>query len=600
MQFNRKYIMVSSHLKLFTLVGCLFIFLIISCEKWDFDRTSFTQVITVGALEVDFSSAFLLGDIEGLRNVGITATGFVLSATVADDENLRLEQSNIDVVASPKQIDSTINEDRAFAARATDLAASTKYFFRAYVELEGDERAYGSIDTFTTSSIIISTPAIDSTFEGCGDEMTITVIIEGARSSPGTSFGVVWSSDESNIYPSFESGNRLETTVLGPTGNIQVQLLVNCNTSYFLRGFYKTQVAETYGPLYGFTTVVGGVWLQSRAFPGDPRQGAVAFSVKEKGYIGYGQNVGEDSCHNVMNDFWEFDPEREQWDPIPNTPASPSARAWALGFSAAGKGYLGLGCDEGEICLSEEFLTRKHDFHQFDAATKQWTTASDFPSSFFRSVPYPEEAAGGEGGHTPYLRAYSYTIGEITYVGGGWTCSWLNLNENGSVRFTYFICFDAQKSLWDLPEIGDFHLKYEPRPVSFTIGNKGYFGLINNRETVYRDKFFVFDFEEEFPEWTELKESFPGATRRLAAAFAVGDKGYVGLGFSLEGNQDLLDFYEFNPQTVDWRKVNDFRGDARSEAVSFVIGNMAYVGLGIDANRNGLTDLWLYVPELHL
>ena len=554
----------------------------------------------MGALEVGFSSAFLLGDIEGLRNDRITETGFILSAITSDDQSLRLDQSEIETVTSPKQGDSIIIEDRAFAARATDLNASTKYFFRAYARLEGDERAYGSIDTFTTSNIIISAIAIDTNFTGCGDEVMLTLNIEGARSAPGTSFGIVWSSDLSNMYPLLESGNRLETTEFDQTGNIRVQLLVNCNTSYFLRGFYQTQVAETYGPMYGFTTVEGGIWLESRSFPGNPRQGAVAFSVDEKGYIGYGKDVGAiDSCKNVMDDFWEFDPEREQWNSIPTSLASPDARAWALGFSAAGKGFVGLGCDDQQDCRPEEgVFTRKHDFYQFDAETKRWNSINDFPSNIIRSIPIPIPPGGS--GHTPHIETFSFEIGEQIYVGGmGWVCTGPQLtSETGSVRFTYFISFEHQKTRWDFPEIGDFPLKYERRPVSFTIGNKGYFGLINNREKIYRDALFVFDFEEEFPEWTGVNGSFPGATRKLAAAFAAGNKGYVGLGFALEGEQDLHDFYEFNPETEDWRKVNDFIGPGRREAVSFEMGNMAYVGLGIDESGNGLTDFWLYVPEL--
>ncbi|MDH3651612.1 MAG: hypothetical protein OEQ53_18150, partial [Saprospiraceae bacterium] len=46
------------------LLICIFI---IACEKYDFTRVEFTRVITVGAIEVSASSAFLTGDMQGLR-----------------------------------------------------------------------------------------------------------------------------------------------------------------------------------------------------------------------------------------------------------------------------------------------------------------------------------------------------------------------------------------------------------------------------------------------------------------------------------------------------------------------------------------------------
>ena len=63
------------------LLSCMVVLSMIACDKWDFDRISFTPVITIGALEVGFRSAFLLGDIEGLRNAQVIETRFVFSST---------------------------------------------------------------------------------------------------------------------------------------------------------------------------------------------------------------------------------------------------------------------------------------------------------------------------------------------------------------------------------------------------------------------------------------------------------------------------------------------------------------------------------------
>ncbi|MDH3648902.1 MAG: hypothetical protein OEQ53_04420 [Saprospiraceae bacterium] len=69
--------------------------LLVSCEKYDFARVEFTKVITVGAIEVFSSSAFLTGDIEGLRAGRVTGSGFVYSARVSTDESLRSGAPNV-------------------------------------------------------------------------------------------------------------------------------------------------------------------------------------------------------------------------------------------------------------------------------------------------------------------------------------------------------------------------------------------------------------------------------------------------------------------------------------------------------------------------
>ncbi|MDH3650234.1 MAG: hypothetical protein OEQ53_11155, partial [Saprospiraceae bacterium] len=113
-----------------------------ACSKWNLERIGFTNVITIGTIEVGSNSAFLIGDIEDIRTTNVVETGFVLSSSADEDASLRLGQPNVVQFRSPGL--DTISNDRAFAARAIELNGSTEYFFRAYVRLEGEEQvAYG-------------------------------------------------------------------------------------------------------------------------------------------------------------------------------------------------------------------------------------------------------------------------------------------------------------------------------------------------------------------------------------------------------------------------------------------------------------------------
>ncbi|MVM34588.1 galactose oxidase [Spirosoma sp. HMF4905] len=93
--------------------------------------------------------------------------------------------------------------------------------------------------------------------------------------------------------------------------------------------------------------------------------------------------------------------------------------------------------------------------------------------------------------------------------------------------------------------------------------------------------------------WVE-KASFPGPARWGGVGFAIGDKGYIGLGMDAYGNR-LNDFYEYSLITNQWRRIADFGGTARLSAISFTIGAKGYVGLGDDLHN--AKDLWAYDPD---
>ena len=94
--------------------------------------------------------------------------------------------------------------------------------------------------------------------------------------------------------------------------------------------------------------------------------------------------------------------------------------------------------------------------------------------------------------------------------------------------------------------------------------------------------------------WTR-KADFPGQGRSAAAAFVIGNRGYVGTGdYSL----DLLaDFWEYDQQTDRWTRKVDFAGNPRSQAVGFAIGAKGYLGAGNHgfAMGDGINqDFWEY------
>ncbi|MFN7117672.1 MAG: Kelch repeat-containing protein [Saprospiraceae bacterium] len=130
--------------------------------------------------------------------------------------------------------------------------------------------------------------------------------------------------------------------------------------------------------------------------------------------------------------------------------------------------------------------------------------------------------------------------------------------------------------------------------VSFTIGNYAYVGLGYDGEDDLRD-FWRYDPALDF--WQRV-DSFPGVPRRAAVAFSIGNKGYIGTGYNRDlPVEELNDFWEFDPAAPagqQWTRKADFMGTARYNAVGFAINNKGYIGTGYDGNW--LKDFYEYDP----
>lgn len=95
------------------------------------------------------------------------------------------------------------------------------------------------------------------------------------------------------------------------------------------------------------------------------------------------------------------------------------------------------------------------------------------------------------------------------------------------------------------------------------------------------------------------KSNFGGSARHRCAAFAIGNKGYMGLGHINSGplgNILYEDIWEYDPASDSWSQKADFGGGLRYHTVSFTIGNKAYVGTGRNNFSAYERDLWEFDP----
>ena len=183
-------------------------------------------------------------------------------------------------------------------------------------------------------------------------------------------------------------------------------------------------------------------------------------------------------------------------------------------------------------------------------------------------------------GPTVRAGAISFTIGGKGYAGTG--------SDSAAVIKKDFWQYDTLTNAWT--QIADYGGGTTFNAVAFAIGNKGYAGL---GSAAYPSYNFVKDWWEYDPAtnvWTQ-KGNFPGAGRYTPAYFVIGNKGYLGTGWS----PLMSDWWEYDPATDTWTQKTDFAGGLRQSTVSFSIGNKGYVGAGAYSSTI-YNDFWEYDP----
>lgn len=138
-------------------------------------------------------------------------------------------------------------------------------------------------------------------------------------------------------------------------------------------------------------------WRQLTDFPANGRAAAVGFSIGNFAYVGMGQhnptnNLPNDTIADLGEcfDFWQYSPETNSWirkayllSGVPNYEGfSNFGRDFAVGFSLANKGYVGLGH------LSAYLSSDRRDLYQYDPVKDKWRIATDCPFNARGSIAF--------------------------------------------------------------------------------------------------------------------------------------------------------------------------------------------------------------------
>jgi N-acetylneuraminic acid mutarotase len=155
-----------------------------------------------------------------------------------------------------------------------------------------------------------------------------------------------------------------------------------------------------------------------------------------------------------------------------------------------------------------------------------------------------------------------------------------------------FFQYDQQSNTWlkkaDIPGV-DTARSFG---IGFAIGNKGYVGLGTDGDQTLVFKKDLWEYDPASDHWTQ-KADFPHGAFSGSGAFVLDGKAYVGGGGDKDFNYAV--FYQYDPVADQWTPKSDLPVDARGYPAMFSIGKYGYLMGG--EGKTELSDFYQYDPS---
>lgn len=294
-------------------------------------------------------------------------------------------------------------------------------------------------------------------------------------------------------------------------------------------------------------------WVVKRNFPGTAREGAVSFVIGNYAYVG----LGYDGT-SVKKDFWCYNPSNNTWNKVADFGGL--ARQSAVVFVINDTAYVGTG-DSGYPSYA-----KYKDFWKYDPASNIWTRKADFSG-------------------TARTGAIAFAIGNKGFVGTG---------EDAT---------DCQKDFWEYTpatnqwlQKADFGSDKRKNATAFEINGKGY---VCSGWYIIPSTFILSDIQEYNPindSWTE-KIFADGSLnkKQYSKCFVLNNKAYL-----ISGN-NTNSVVVYDPATNVLSDETNFgpAGETqRSNTIAFAVGSKGYAGLGsVMVSISNITyknDVWFF------
>lgn len=521
---------------LITFCSLLILLFVNRCQKIELIREARIQT---NSFSIGTGTITLTGTIIDLGE-GISDHGFVISLTPNPS-------TGSEIVFGLGSASKT----GQFTYNVSGLGNGFNFYFNTFAT-SGGETIYGESSNFSTPNLDVATQTVTI-------QSKSSAIIYGAINNLGfesvTDHGFYWAIDpapQNFAQNKISLGATTETTTFN-------YILTNLTpyTDYYFVAYAQNGSETKFGTVGSFK--IENVWTRIGNFKGSARINALAFSLRDFGYIaGGGNDAGS------TNDFYQFSPDPENWISLSIGSSPVSGTAFTIGNKA--------------------YVINGNDFYEFDPDLGVWEAKMSFPG-------YPR------------WNVFAFAIGNKGYVGSGnyW-------DGTQDVYLNDFWEFDPLDDVTNGTDINgdpmgswtqkvDFPGAGRTGAEGFTIASNGYVcSGYNNGELIDFWQYDPFSTDNSFDTngnpmgvWSQ-KTDYPGPPGTEMVSFIINNKAY------LFKDKEL---WEYSPVTENWTKMKDFPGQDRWSPVGFAINNIGYVGTGIyndGSNDIYLNDFWEYLP----
>lgn len=338
-----------------------------ACEPWYMAELAFPEVAIDPPDSLDLDTIALSARLTGLAVGFASQHGFVWSTDGAEPTAIRNDGIlNLGVL--------TAEDPENFHAKLA-LEFKSEYWIRAFAIVDGTEYYSESVTYRTGTGKVITGEATQEV-----GNITLTGYLIGTRKGIfALEHGFCWSTtipDPGLTDEHVKLGVRRSDHPFSYTFQPEIPERHYFRAyAVFVTDFTRDTV---FGPVRSFD--IRG-WVRRADIPLGPRFGAHGFSLVGKGYIGGGTGLTEPNAEPGIHDFWEYDPESNAWSQIADLPIS-SSRQGAVAFAIGNKAYVGTGLeyefDDINFTVSTTYFP---DFWEYDPETNRWTRRADFPGT---------------------------------------------------------------------------------------------------------------------------------------------------------------------------------------------------------------------------
>jgi len=297
----------------------------------------------------------------------------------------------------------------------------------------------------------------------------------------------------------------------------------------------------------------GAIWTQMSDFGGTARHRTTMLTLGNKIYAGLGHYNGA-GPNILFDDWWEYDPATNSWSQKADYLGGICYHA--AGFAIDDIGYVGT----GRVSPSGSVLVQ--DFFKYNPAQNTWQQLTDFPGTGRRG-------------------AVGFAIGEYGYIGTG---------TSSDDMYRYHPATDSWVQVANVP--GGARMS----AIGFSLDGYGYVGTGYSYNVGWSTTDF-YKYDPATDSWTQIDDvgidPINGPMPRMeSTGFGLNGKGYVVTGVTISSGDNYKDFWEYDPTTDVWTRLEDFPGTARRYMSATTLNGFAYVGLG--TNGTNFKDFWRY------